>query len=414
MASNKRRLSEEGIKRLKPHKTRRLEFSDVVVPGLQLRVTPKGVKSFSLLYKLKGAGGVSPLTGKPICGQAHRITLGTWPMMRLKTAREKARGDLEIVSEGRDPRPMRRQQIITQHSNTVEAVAKRYIEQAKPTVASWKQIQQVLSNHVLPTLGRSPISSITREAIHELLDGMAEAKKPGAAREALKHMHRLFEFAVDRGIIGANPAHKLKRAELKPNGSARRNLSDEELRTVWAAACAMDYPFGPWIKLLVLTGQRRSEWAQARRTDIDFEQRCFEIPPERFKSRRAHVVPLVGPAWEIVSGLPLLDGDYLFSTRAGNKPIGNFDKPKKRLDELALSALRRDDPSATLAKYTFHDFRSTCKSRMAKLEIKPEVRDAVLGHALKGMDRIYLKHDFLDEKRAALGQYAEHLVGIVA
>ena len=165
----------------------------------------------------------------------------------------------------------------------------------------------------------------------------------------------------------------------------------------------MDYPFGPWIQLLMLTGQRRSEWAQARRTDIDFDERSFEIPAERFKSRRAHVVPLIGQAWDIVSGLPVLDGDYLFSTRHGAKPIANFNKPKKRLDALA-------SPSTP---YTFHDFRSTCKSRMAKLEIRPEVRDMVLGHALKGMDRIYMKYDFMDEKRAALELYAGHLMEIV-
>lgn len=405
MASNKRRLSEEGIKRLKPHKTRRLEFGDVVVPGLQLRVTTRGVKSFSLLYKLKGEGGVSPLTGHPLCGQGHRITLGTWPAMRLKKAREKARENLEIVSEGRDPRPLRRQQIITQHSNTVEAVAKRYIEQAKPTVASWKQIQQVLSNHVLPTLGRRPISSIGKADIHTLLDGMAD--KPGAAREALKHLHGMFEYATSREIIATNPAHGLLkgRQELKANGSARRSLSDTELRAVWHAAQSLGYPFGPWIQLLILTGQRRSEWAKARRADIDFEQRCFEIPPERFKSRRAHIVPLVGEAWNIIESLPLLDGDYLFSTRAGNKPIGNFDKPKKRLDAITGDAV---------AKYTIHDFRSTCKSRMAKLEIIKEVRDAVQGHAFKGMDRIYNKHDYMDEKRAALDLYAGHLMGIVS
>ena len=102
---------------------------------------------------------------------------------------EWAQDDLEIISEGRDPRPMRRQQIITQHSNTVEAVARRFIEQyAKPSIASWKQIEQSLAKHVMPTLGRKPIGGITRETIHELLDGMDG--KPGAAREVLKHMHR--------------------------------------------------------------------------------------------------------------------------------------------------------------------------------------------------------------------------------
>ena len=112
---------------------------------------------------------------------------------------------------------------------------------------------------------------------------------------------------------------------------------------------------------------------------------------------------MIGQAWDIVSGLPVLDGDYLFSTRHGAKPIANFNKPKVRLDELA-----------PIAHYTFHDFRSTCKSRMAKLEIRPEVRDMVLGHALKGMDRIYMKYDFMDEKRAALELYAGHLMEIVS
>ena len=69
MAKNRRALTETGIKKLKPHKTKRLELGDVVVPGLMLRCTPKGVKSFSILYKVKGEGEVSAVTGKPTCGQ---------------------------------------------------------------------------------------------------------------------------------------------------------------------------------------------------------------------------------------------------------------------------------------------------------------------------------------------------------
>ncbi len=94
MANNRKALTDHGIKTMKPHKTKRIELGDVVVPGLKLRCTPAGVKSFSLLYKVKGEGGESPKTGKPLTAQAHRITLGTFPMMKIKAARDMARHDM--------------------------------------------------------------------------------------------------------------------------------------------------------------------------------------------------------------------------------------------------------------------------------------------------------------------------------
>ena len=412
----KRQLTEAMIERLRAPKTGRLEVADALCPGLMLRVTPRGVKSFSVAYKVPGEGGKSS-TGRPLVGCQHRITLGTWPMLRLKAARAEAFGYMGAVSEGHDPREELRDQHLIRHTNTVEAVMRRFIEKdAKRNIASWRRIERCLALHVLPVLGNRPIRDIGRGDLHDLLDGMVEDEGAGvgAAREVRKHLHRLFDFALDREIVDSNPAHKLKRKELKRNKDARRDLTDEELRAIWTAAGSLGYPFGPWVKLLMLTGQRRGDWANAGRPEIDFDRRLLEIPAARYKSDRDHVVPLVGPVWDIIEGLPVLEGDYIFSTRGGQVPIGNFTKPKLRLNKLALGALRRDDPEAALAHYTFHDFRSTCKTRLAALGIKPEVRDAVLGHARQGMDSIYNKHDYFDEKATALGAYAEHLMEVVS
>jgi integrase len=378
-----------------------------------LRVTTKGKKTFSVSYKVVGEGGESK-TGRPLTGQAYRQTLDRFPRISTATARAQARPILASASEGINPQQARFAEHRERRTNTVASVAKQFIEQAKATVKSWKRIERTLQLHVLPAIGDRPIREIKREDVHSLLDTLTKAKQNGAAAGVQKHVRGLFEYALDRELVDKNPAKNLRRPELKPTKNARRNLDDAELRAVWIAAGTLGYPFGDWVRLLILTGQRRADWFNAQWGEIDSEKQVLEIPASRYKTKIDHVVPLVGPAWEIVSTLPRHSaGDFLFSSRGGKVPIAGFSKAKKELDKLALEVLRRDDPDATLAKYTFHDFRSSHKTRLAALGIIQEHRNAVHGHVQKGMDAIYNKHEYAAEKRAALDLYATHLMGIV-
>lgn len=405
MANMRLKLSDYGIARLKPPDEGRLEVADLICPGLVMRITPRDVRSWSVAFKVRGEGGYSE-TGRPLVGVQHRITLGRYPQVGLAAARDKARTLLEVVSEGRDPRPERREAHQERRSNTVAAVARRFIaEDASKTVESWRRIERTLEMHIIPKIGDKPIREVGRDDVYNLVAQVEKDTGPGAAYGALKHLHRLFEFALDREIIDKNPARKLKRKDLKSNGDNGRALEDAELRAIWKAAGDLGYPAGPWIKLLMLTGQRRNDISQAARSEIDFENHLLEIPARRYKSRRDHQVPLVGPAWEIVDGLPIqADGDYLFSNRAGKVAIGSYDKIKKRIDKL----------TGPLPDWTWHDFRRTVETRMASLRIIQEHRDAILGHAKPGLQKTYNKHDYLAEKREALTLYEKHLMGIVS
>jgi integrase len=262
--------------------------------------------------------------------------------------------------------------------------------------------------HVLPLLGQKPIAEVKRAEINKLLDllldeGRDGGPMPGAAKAVIKHVHHLFDFAVDRGIIESNPAHKLKR-KLKSNGAAHRALDDAELRAIWKAADEIGYPYGPWIQLLMLTGRRRSEWSEASRSEIDTEAREHNIPASRYKTGIPHSVPLTREAWEIVDALPIWNGgDFLFSTTGGRKPINSAAGAKKQIDKLA----------GPMAKWQIHDFRVTAETRMAKLGINPDHFEAVLGHVKKGMQKVYNRHEYAAEKRAALDLYSTHLMGVV-
>ena len=155
----------------------------------------------------------------------------------------------------------------------------------------------------------------------------------------------------------------------------------------------------------MLTGARRSEWAEASRSEIDFGSRTHNIPADRYKTGIPHTVPLTDPAWEIIESMPIWnEGDFLFSTTGGLKAINSAGAAKKKIDKLAPT----DRP------WQIHDFRVTAETRMVKLGINPDHFEAVLGHVKQGMQKVYNRHDYEAEKRAALSLYAEHILKVVA
>jgi integrase len=181
----------------------------------------------------------------------------------------------------------------------------------------------------------------------------------------------------------------LRRRDLENNEEAGRALNNNELHYIWQAAGALGYPFGPMYQLLMLTGQRRNEWAAASRSEVNSEKRWLEIPKIRYKGDRDHFVPMSDAVWAIFETLPAWIGkDYfIFSTRDGAVPVSGFSKAKLRSDQSALTAMQSYDPMARLDQYRVHDFRVTCETRLADLGFSQEIRDAVLGHAKPGLQK---------------------------
>ncbi len=415
---NMRRFTDQMVERLRPPTSGRIELGDEMCPGLLLRVTERGVRSFSVIYKVVGEGGVSA-TGRLLKGKQRRITLGQWPALQLREARKRAREIVAAALEGRDVRDEQRAQNLLRAANTFEGVAERFIRlHAKPNVKSWRNIERVLKLHVLPHWRERVLKDIRRSDVHQLLDDLTAQGKVGTAREVRKHLSSLFNWAVDREIVTDNPVYGMTRADLRNNHQAGRALEDNELRAIWQAAGELGYPFGKMYQLLILTGQRRNEWAEARRSEINAEKRWLEVARSRYKGDREHIVPLADVAWTIVDALPAWPGnDYcLFSTTDGRKPVSGFSRAKSRLDKRARQILRQitDNPKAELPRYRVHDFRVTCETRLANLGFSQEVRDAVLGHAKPGLQKTYNKHDYLEEKREALGAYARHVLQLTS
>ena len=128
-------------------------------------------------------------------------------------------------------------------------------------------------------------------------------------------MSRLMNYAAEKSLIPASPMAGMKRRDLTLISSDRA-LADDEIRAIWAATGEMGYPFGTLMRALLLTGQRKADWENARWSEIDKVEQWLSIPQERYKVRsRGHIVPLVGPTWAMVEGLPRWNGKDPHLTR---------------------------------------------------------------------------------------------------
>jgi integrase len=192
-------------------------------------------------------------------------------------------------------------------------------------------------------------------------------------------------------------------------------LNDAELRAAWRAADKVGYPYGPLFKFLMLTGQRKSEVAEARWSEIDLAKKTWTIPAERMKAGAAHVVPLSDDAITVLRSLPRFDGgDYLFSVQFGKRPVAAFSAAKAQFDAVMLKALREDEPKAKLPDFVIHDIRRTVRTGLSAIpNISDLVRELVIAHTKPGLHKVYDQHAYLEEKRFALEAWAARLRGIV-
>jgi integrase len=382
------RLTQLAVEKVRPVSGRRLEIHDgpAGVPGLALRVTDRGVRSYTLMYR--------------VSGRQRRLTLGRHPVMSLTDARLRAREALQLVERGIDPAASRAEERRERERNTVRVVAEEYIARhLRKNTRRWRDAERMLQGAVLPSWGDRPAKAISRRDVLDLVDDIAD-RAPVMANRVLSMVRRLFAWGIARGIVDTNPADGVRPPHRE--NARDRVLTDPELAAIWRACVGLGFPFGSIVRLLALTGQRRSEVAAMRWSQVDLDRRLWTLPPESTKSARAHVVPLSEAASAILKALPRLAGELVFPARIGSGPASGFSAAKLRLD--ALSGV---------AGWRLHDLRRTAASGMARLGHPPHVVSAILNHApgatLGPVSAIYNRHLYLDERHRALEAWARHV-----
>lgn len=196
-----------------------------------------------------------------------------------------------------------------------------------------------MNHEVLPRIGALDLDQVRRGHIVEMLDRIVDSGRGITANRVLAVVRKFFNWCVERDLLPVSPCNGVK-APVAEN-TRDRVLTDEELGLLWLVSGELGYPFGPWLRLLMLTAQRRDEVAGMSWQEIDFTSGLWTIPRERTKNDRAHEVPLSPAARAILEPLPRL-GSFVFSTTGGT-PISGFGKVKARIDH-AMAARRSGEP----------------------------------------------------------------------
>lgn len=384
-------LTELGIKRLaKAAPGQRREISDTA-PGLVLRVTDQGSKSFAVYYRWP-----DPIDGRP---KQTRLTFGDWPTIDLETARGKARRVRSWVKQGLDPKLQFAAEVASERAEadkanrslrTFKDLAESYIKRECPRLALGKSYAGTIRRELIAAWGHRSASDLRRRDLTGVTDGIVDSGRPAVAFRVHEIAKRVYSWALDRGEVEAHPFAGMRPPVKKQ--PRRRVLTDDEIKALWVAWDSQNYPFGRLQQLLLLTGQRRSEVAGMRWSEINLEAATWVIPADRSKSKREHLVPLGSMATAILEAMPTWnEGDHVFSTRGGRTPVSGFGKAKSLVDG-----------ASGVKDWRLHDLRRTCRTRLAALSVTEIVAERVLSHVPKGLSAVYNLHDYEAEKAEAL------------
>jgi integrase len=378
-------LTDLQVKRLVPRESR---FEVLDGKGLAIRVFPTGKRTWIFRYLFEGVG--------------RRMTLGSYPFMSLAEAREAHGKALADVERGIDPGAKaldakRARKAAPTFSDLLSELWEVELRQKK----SGAETRRLLEKDVTPVWGRKRVQDITRRDIVLLLDDI-RARAPVTANRVHGALGRTFNFAAERGIIVDSPCTRIRKLVERPR---ERVLTDDEIRAFWHGLDAVDiYPTTRLaLRLILITGQRPGEAAGMTWAEIDGD--WWVIPAGRMKNGIEHRVPLTGLAHDLLEEARRYSGakQYVFASshKGGAAAI--------TVRSLARSVTRHRGEMGIENPFVPHDLRRTVRTRLAEIGAEDVVAEKVLGHQLQGILKVYNRHSYDIEKRAALMAWENRL-----
>ncbi|EHX1271214.1 tyrosine-type recombinase/integrase [Escherichia coli] len=357
--------------------------------GLSLLVEPNGSKSWRFRYRY---------AGKP-----KMISLGVYPTITLAEARSRRDEARKIVAEGKNPSEVRKEQKLAlriQSENAFEKIAREWhqMKSAKWSAGYASDIIEAFQNDIFPYVGARPVGEIKPL---ELLNVLRKIEKRGALEKMRKVRQRcseVFRYAIATGRAEFNPAADLSSALEVHKSNHFPFLKSDEIPDFLRA---LDSYTGSRLvqiatKLLMVTGVRTIELRAALWQEFDLDNAIWEIPAERMKMRRPHLVPLSTQALGFLNELKSMTGNYRYVFPGRNDP-------NKPMSEASVNQLIKRIGYA--GKLTGHEFRHTLSTILHENGFNTAWIEMQLAHVDKNSIRGTYNHAQYFEKRKVMMQW---------
>lgn len=367
--------------------------------GLTFTLSARGTASWVFRYRLGG--------------KQRELTIGNYPTITLKRARELATDARAKVQQGIDVAREKREQIIAlTTAGTVEQLCKEFYERTvlgrvkRPDI-----VKEMLDRDLIPKLGRLRIAEVKPLDVDGMICAIVDRGAPVMANRVLATTKAVFDYAIRRHWIEQNPAAAFSRKDAGGEESGRkRSLSDEELVKLFQSLRDAGPVFRIYdlaTKLLLVTAVRVSELIEApwSEFDLDGDAPLWRLPAARTKTDREFTIPLPPAAVEWLGEIKRMSvaSEYVFPARR------RMGKPTMSPATLgwAMGEIKHG-----LEHFTLHDLRRTARTHLAALGVAPYVAERCLNHRLSGMNDKYDTHDYLAERRLALNAWAAKLTAL--
>ena len=368
------RLTKRVLDALKPRASA-YTIWDAGLRGFGVKIHASGSQAFVARYNVEG--------------RRREVTLGRFGPLTVDEGRELARRALGEASKGNDP-------LAAVATLTIQEALALYQAAHLARLRQGHDAHSSLRRNLAPVLARN-VTSITRADLANIVDRLAKSK-PYAANRALAYAHKFFGWCVDRGHCEKNPASGLT----KPHKERARDrvLGMDELVSIWRSAEALGEPWSSFLRVLILTSQRRSEVAHMRRDEVDLAAGEWTLPADRTKNGKPHTVHLSSAASALIAAMiDRRPGAFVFSTTL-TKPIFSFSgKLKDRLDEIS-----------GVSGWRLHDFRRTFATQLADQGVDIATADRILNHSaaatMGGVLGVYQRAELLEPRRRAMDLWA--------
>lgn len=369
-----------------------------------------------LTFTLSKAGKASWVLRYRFGGKGREVTIGNYPDISLKDARiEATKLRAEIDKGSNVAAEKRKTKLANQNARTFKELGGHYLEMssAKVKESTRKETARYLDKDINPRIGRLAATEITAADIINLIEQIAK-RSPAVARRTFEILSVIFSFGVTRQVLPLNVCTGLKVSDILGEIRPRRQrimLTEEELRIILPTAHNLGTENALALKILLATCTRKSELIKARWEDVDFANAIWTIPPENIKRRKsakpvtAFQIPLSPTVADWFQQLKALAADSEFVLPARKRGYGKKAATASRTTLNA--ALKR--VSLGVRDFTPHDLRSTARSHLGAMGVDIIVAERCLNHELGGLVPIYDKHDYLNQRRPVLEQWAAFL-----
>jgi integrase len=406
-------LTEKVLRSLPVPATGNVLYYDPELKGFAGRVTSKGARAFVGVYHFEGV--------------ERRDTIGALGVWKAKAAREAFKRWRRDVDLGVDPRgePAREEP----EDSTFKARAEQYLvdprkkrQETPLRPATIREYRRALLVYAEP-LHDKPFEAIGRRDVADLLDKVKAERGAVSAMRARAAIGRLYSWGMARGYVEHSPVTGTEGWE---SAKRDRELSDTELRMVWAAT-AVPTAYSLIVRTMTRTGARPAEVGGMSKAELQDLDGTWEFPADRAKNGRPLALPLPRQAREAIATWQAAQPwrDPIFG-RLGSKPFSGWSAAKRQLDEriARTNAERRlgrrlaegEEPAKQdyMKPWQLRDLRRTVETRLASIGVPQEIINRVLNHAQGPITTTYNRYEYLKEKSEALQRWADELDRIVS